>query len=89
MGLNPFGDPRGGLPKDLHLKPTLTSWLNRVETPFLTLTRRRLERGAVRSIVDLQAAIHRYLDEHKQDPSPFTWTRPANHIPSQAELPHC
>jgi hypothetical protein len=38
------------------------------------LTRRRLKRGVFRSIIDLQAAINRYLAEHNQDPRPFTWT---------------
>jgi hypothetical protein len=28
-----------------------------------------------RSIVDLQAAINRYLAEHNQAPRPFTWTK--------------
>ena len=32
------------------------------------------------SIVDLQAAINRYLDEHNRDPKPFVWTRSANAI---------
>jgi hypothetical protein len=27
-----------------------------------------------RSVVDLQAAINRYLDEANHDPKPFTWT---------------
>jgi hypothetical protein len=26
------------------------------------------------SLVDLQAAIHRYLAEHNADPKPFVWT---------------
>jgi hypothetical protein len=51
-----------------------------VETFFSTLTRRRLKRGVFRSIVDLQAAINRYLAEHNQAPRPFTWTRSADAI---------
>jgi hypothetical protein len=27
-----------------------------------------------RSIVDLQAAIHRYITEHNTGPKPFVWT---------------
>jgi transposase len=38
-----------------HFTPTSCSWLNAVETFFSRLTRRRLERGGFRSIVDLQA----------------------------------
>ena len=26
------------------------------------------------SVVDLQAAINRYIAEHNHDPKPFTWT---------------
>jgi hypothetical protein len=31
-------------------------------------------------IVDLQAAIKRYLKEHNADPKPFVWTKPAAEI---------
>jgi transposase len=58
-----------------HFTPTSGSWLNAVETFFSALTRRRLKRGSFRSIVDLQAAINRYIAEHNDDPTPFTWTK--------------
>jgi len=45
-----------------------------VETFFSAMSRRRLRRGVFRSLVDLQAAINRYFDEHNADPSPFSWT---------------
>ncbi len=35
--------------------------------PVAIRTSRRLERGVLRSVADLQAAINRYLDEHYQD----------------------
>ena len=35
---------------------------------------RRLRRGVFHSLVDLQAAINRYLAEHNQSPRPFVWT---------------
>jgi len=57
-----------------HYTPTSGSWLNAVETFFSAMTRRRLRRGVFRSLVDLQAAIHRYLAEHNADPKPFVWT---------------
>jgi transposase len=57
-----------------HYTPTSGSWLNAIETFFSALTRRRIRRGAFGSIVDLQAAINRYLDEHNADPKPFVWT---------------
>ena len=57
-----------------HFTPTSASWLNAVEGFFAKLTKRRLKRGVFRSIVDLQAAINRFLAEHNQDPKPFVWT---------------
>jgi transposase len=57
-----------------HYTPTSGSWLNAVEGFFAKLTRRRLKRGVFSSIVDLQAAINRFLRETNDDPKPFTWT---------------
>jgi transposase len=57
-----------------HFTPTSCSWLNAVETFFSRLTRRRLKRGSFRSIVDLQAAINRFIEEHNDEPKPFVWT---------------
>src|SRR5918996_5397194 len=63
-----------------HFTPTSGSWLNAVESFFSTLTRRRLKRGVFRSIVELQAAINRYLAEHNRDPQPFVWTQRADQV---------
>ncbi len=71
-----------------HFTPTSGSWLNAVETFFSTLTRRRLKRGIFRSIVDLQAAINRYLAEHNHAPKPFTWTRTADQILTKLNYPN-
>ena len=57
-----------------HFTPTSGSWLNAVETFFAALTRRRLKRGTFRSIVDLQAAINRFLEETNDNPKPLVWT---------------
>jgi hypothetical protein len=38
------------------------------------LTSRRLKRGVFVSVVDLQAAINRFVDEHNRAPKPFSWT---------------
>ena len=46
----------------------------RVEGFFAKLTKRRLKRGVFRSIVDLQAAINRFLKETNDHPKPFVWT---------------
>jgi hypothetical protein len=37
-------------------------------------------RGAFNGIVNLQAAIKRYLKEHNANPKPFVWTKPATEI---------
>jgi transposase len=63
-----------------HFTPTSGSWLNAVENFFSVLTRKRIRRGSFHSIVDLQAAIKRYLAEHNADPTPLTWTASAASI---------
>lgn len=52
-----------------HYTPTSCSWLNAVEGFFAKLTRRRLKRGVFRSIVELQAAINRFLAEPTTTPN--------------------
>ena len=63
-----------------HFTPTSGSWLNAVETFFSKLTRQRIRRGSFHSVVDLQAAIKRYLTEHNAEPKPFVWTASAASI---------
>jgi transposase len=59
----------------LHFTPTSCSWLNAVEGFFAKLTRRRLKHGVFHSLVDLQAAINRFIREHNdKDAKPFIWT---------------
>src|ERR1700720_2097068 len=66
-----------------HFTPTSASWLNAVEGFFAKLTRQRLQRGVFKGIVDLQAAINRYLAETNQNPKPFTWTADPDDIISK------
>lgn len=62
-----------------HCVPTSCSWLNAVEGFFAKallsavegLTRRRLKNGVFHSVVDLQAAINRFITEHNREPRPF------------------
>ena len=61
--------PRG----TFHFVPTSCSWLNAVEGFFAKLTRRRLKNGVFHSVVDLQAAINRFIKEHNEQPKPFIW----------------
>jgi transposase len=57
-----------------HFTPTSASWLNAVEGFFAKLTQRRLKRGVFLSVVDLQAAINRFVVENNAKPKAFTWT---------------
>jgi transposase len=58
-----------------HFTPTSASWLNAVEGFFAKLTRRRLKRGVFGSVIELQAAIKRFMAETNTDPRPFRWTK--------------
>ena len=58
----------------LHFTPTSSSWLNAVEGFFAKLTRRRLKHGVFYTLVDLQAAINRFIKEYNaKDAKPFIW----------------
>ncbi len=46
-----------------HFTPTSASWLNAVEGHFAKLSKRRLKRGVFCWIIELQAAIDRFLAE--------------------------
>ena len=63
-----------------HFVPTSCSWLNAVEGFFARLSRRRLKRGVFRSVVDLQTAINRFVNETNQMPKPFIWTADPDRI---------
>ena len=71
-----------------HYTPTSCSWLNAVEGFFAKLTRRRLKRGVFRSIVELQAAINRFLRETNDHPKPFTWTADPDKIVAAVKRGH-
>src|SRR5882672_998969 len=71
-----------------HFTPTSASWLNAVEGFFAKLTKRRLKRGVFHSLVDLQAAINRFLAEHNEQPKPFTWTADPHKIIAAVKRGH-
>jgi transposase len=57
-----------------HFTSTSCSWFNVVEGFFAKLNRRRPKHGVLNSVVDLQAAINRFVrDYNAGDPKPFTW----------------
>ena len=67
---------------------TSCSWLNAVEGFFAKLSRWRLKRGVFRSVVDLQAAINRFLAETNQMPKPCTWTADPDKIIASVKRGH-
>ena len=52
----------------LHFTPTSASWLNMVERFFAEITRKRIRRGAFKSVAELKSAIMEYLENHNADP---------------------
>jgi transposase len=71
-----------------HFTPTSCSWLNAVEGFFAKLTKRRLQRGVFRSIIELQAAINRFIEEANHDPKPFVWTADPDKIIAAVKRGH-
>ena len=71
-----------------HFVPTSCSWLNAIEGFFAKLSKRRLKRGVFRSIVDLQAAINRFVHEHNTEPKPFVWTADPDRIIAAVKRGH-
>jgi transposase len=71
-----------------HFTPKSASWINAVEGFFSAITRRRIRRGAFKSVAELQDAITRYIRQHNKAAKPFAWTKPADTILSKlARLP--
>lgn len=64
----------------MHFTPTSASWLNLVERLFAELTDKHLRRGIFKTVVDLQAAINRFLQQRNRHPKPFVWTKAADTI---------
>ena len=71
-----------------HFTPTSRSWLNAVEGFFAKLSKRRLKRGVFHSVVELQAAINRFLAEHNNQPKPFKWTADPDKIIAAVKRGH-
>lgn len=62
-----------GLFHDKTRPPRIAPFGPEVGDRIVALTSRRLRRGVFLGVVDLQAAINRYLAEHNVDPKPFRW----------------
>jgi transposase len=64
----------------LHFTPTSSSWLNLVERWFAELTTKQLQRGAHRSVRELNADIRAWITTWNDDPKPYVWTKTAEQI---------
>ena len=71
-----------------HFTPTSCSWLNAVEGYFAKLSRRRLKRGVFRSVVELQTAVNRFVEETNAEPKPFVWTADPDKIIAAVKRGH-
>lgn len=58
----------------MRFTPTSVSWVNAVDGLFAKLTKHRLKCGVFGSVVELQAAINRFIAETNNDPNAFLWT---------------
>ena len=54
-----------------------------VERWFREITDQRIRRGTFRSVPELIAAIHEYLNNHNQNPRVFVWTASVERIMSK------
>ena len=64
----------------LHFTPTSASWINLVERWFAAITAKQIRRGVFRSVREIEAAIHTYIDINNEEPRPFIWTKTADEI---------
>ena len=64
----------------VHFTPTYGSWLNLVERWFAELTTKQIQRGAHRSVSELERAIWEFIDVGNEEPTPFVWTKSADQI---------
>ena len=58
-----------------------------VERWFREITDKRIRRGVFRSVPELIAAIHEYMDNHNQNPRVFVWTASVESI--MAKIAKC
>ena len=64
----------------VHFTPTSASWINQVERWFAELTRKKLQRGAHRSVAELEADIAAFIEAHNENPKPYNWVKSADQI---------
>jgi hypothetical protein len=63
-----------------HVTPTSGAGLNRVERRFAEITRPRIRRAIFHNVMELEAAIHAWIEHRNPNPKPITWTAKAKPI---------
>jgi hypothetical protein len=66
------------------LTPTSASWLNLVEVWFGIIERQAIHRGTFRSVRELNAKIHAFIDGWNDRCHPFVWTKAPEQILKKA-----
>jgi transposase len=64
----------------MHFTPTYSSWINQVERFFAYVTADLLQRSDHRNVQALEADIRTLVKGWNENPKPFIWTKPAEHI---------
>jgi hypothetical protein len=75
-----LGQARGAPPAVPLRRAGVHVILDAAETLFSARTRRCIKRSSVLSIVDLRAAVKRYMAKHKDAPKPVTSTMTSNQV---------
>ena len=78
----------GMVRRQIRMRSISTSRLNVVEGFFAKLSQRRLRRGVFGSLVEVQAAIKRFIAETNTNPKPFVWTADPDRIIQAARRRH-
>ena len=62
------------------MTPTSASWLNAIEGFSAKLAKRRLRRGVIGCLVEVQTAIERFVAESNSNLRPSVWTADPDRI---------
>jgi transposase len=69
-----------------HYTSTHTSWLNQIEIWFSILSGKSLSGASFKSVDQLKAHIHSFIDSYNEEALPFAWTKSEVH---QKRLKQC
>jgi hypothetical protein len=76
--------PAANSPIHTHFTPTSGAWRNLVEVWFGIIERQAVGRGGFRSVRDLNAKIHRFVDGWNDRCHSFVWIKAAGQVLGKA-----